>query len=73
MTATLNEDEEVHRYTADELLSLVEREGGITETIQYGVTSSQLPTDTPDEVVLAWYEMEKQLADSLIVSTWLYT
>lgn len=57
----------------EELAGKVDWEGGVEEAIiGYGITSAELPEDTPSEVFDAWRRVEVTKGDFDRISEWLY-
>ena len=55
------------------LADKVDWEGGVAEAIMgYGISSEELPKDTPDEIVEAWKEAEKAKAAFDKINDWIW-
>jgi len=59
--------------TKDEILSKIEYEGGIAETIVgYGLGIDNLPADVPMNVRIAWRTISLYQESYTIITDWLY-
>lgn len=57
--------------TKEELVHKVEWEGGVMEAVEYGITVSQLPPDTPEDILDAWAQLEEAQLCVSAVYRWL--
>lgn len=60
------------KMTREEIAAKVEWEGGLGETINgYGLNSSVLPDDCPENVRNAWMNVEAINVDLDVINNWL--
>lgn len=55
----------------EDLYAKVSWEGGVMESVNYGIRHHQLPWDTPREVVEAWERVEDIGDDIDLINYWL--
>lgn len=58
--------------TKQELADKIDWEGGVFESVEYGLKVSDLPEGVPPEVAEAWANLEKAVRDQDLINAWLW-
>jgi hypothetical protein len=56
-----------------DLAAKVDWEGGLTEAIEYGIRTGDLPAGTPQAIIDAWKRLEDSYVDVGRVNEWLHS
>jgi hypothetical protein len=54
-----------------DLAAKIDWEGGVEESISYGIRAEHFPVDTPKEILDAWNRLVESYQDVDLVSEWL--
>lgn len=59
------------KYDVEDLYTKIDWEGGIVESMIYGISAEQLPEETPAKVISAWKKIYEALDSLPVIQDWL--